>query len=330
MNISETFLNDIILKLEKKVPNEYINTIINIVSLSLNNYDLAPKTQALSCVIIPDCINIYLATKKIEGKSVKTIDLYKLYLTEFFRVIQKKLEDITTNDIRIYLYIIQENRKVSNRTLDSRRTVICSFLTWCSAEGYIEKNPSINIHPIRYEHKERIPLTDIQMEQIRQACKTPRELALIELLYSSGCRITELERLNITDINLDKREVYLFGKGNKHRTSYLIAKAIIALNSYLDTRKDDCESLFVTERSPYRRIKKAGLEAIIHKIGLRCNIDNLHPHLFRHTVATNCLQRGMDVTQVQKMLGHVNVETTMIYAKVNDNSVKENHKKYIT
>lgn len=330
MNITENFLNDIILKLENKIQPEYINTIINVISLSLNNYDLVPKTRAISCVIIPNCINIYLATKKIEGKSIKTIELYKLYLTEFFSIIQKNVENVTTNDIRMYLYSVQENRKISNRTLDSRRTVICSFFTWCNAEGYIDKNPTINIHPIKYERKERIPLTDIQMEQIRQVCKTPREIALIELLYSSGCRITELERLNISDIDFDKREVYLFGKGNKHRTSYLTAKSIIALKSYLVTRADNCESLFITERTPYRRLKKAGLEAIIHKIGLRCNMNNLHPHLFRHTVATNCLQRGMDVTQVQKMLGHVNIETTMIYTKVNNNSVKENHQKYIT
>ena len=325
----EKLINDVITRLDGKIPTEYIDTVRNVLAVSLNNYELTPKTYELSCVIIPECLPIYLATKRVEGKSEKTIELYKLYLMEFMRMVQKPLDKITVNDIRMYLYLVQENRKISNRTLDSRRTVVCSFFAWCAAEEYIPKNPAINITPIKYEYKERVPLTDIQLEKVRKACKTLRETAMVEVLYSSGCRVTELERLDISDVDFDTREIKLFGKGNKHRTSYLSAKAIVALQAYLASRTDDCEALFVSERKPIKRMQKNGLEAIIRKLGKKCEMPFLHPHLFRHTVATDCLKRGMDVTALQKMLGHRSLETTMIYAKVSDDTVRTSCDKYI-
>lgn len=322
-------LNVIVSNLSGKIPYECLGTVRDEVTLALSQYDIVPKTQEISRVVIPNCLSIYLAVKKIEGKSDNTLKLYELYITEFVSIVQKPLESITTNDIRMYLYLVQQNRHISNRTLDSRRTVICTFLTWCAAEEYIPKNPAISIKPIKYERKECVPLTDIQLENIRKSCITIRELALVEVLYSSGCRVTELERLTISDVNFESREVKLFGKGNKHRTSYLSAKAILALQTYLASRTDDCPSLFITERKPFRGLTKSGIECIIRKLGNRCGIQNLHPHLFRHTVATDCLNRGMDVTQLQRMLGHSNVNTTMIYAKICDESVKNNHHKCV-
>lgn len=329
LNMVENLINKVIVQLNKSIPQEYIPVVQKVLSINLHEYELVPKTHELSCIRIPECLMFYLATKKIEGKSEKTLELYKLYLTEFVNMVQKPLDKLTSNDIRAYLYIVQENRKISNRTLDSRRTIVCSFLSWCAAEGYIPKNPAINITPIKYERKERTPLSDIQLETIRKSCKTLRESAMIELLYSSGCRVTELERLDITDIDFDKREVKLFGKGNKHRTSYLSARAVVALQTYLSNRTDNCPALFVTSRAPIRRIQKSGIESVIRKLGEQCGIPYLHPHLFRHTIATDCLRRGMDVTYLQKMLGHTSVETTMIYAKINDDSVKTSYNKYI-
>lgn len=325
----EKIINSVIAKLDGKIPTDEISKVRDILSVTLNDYEFISKSHELSCIVIPECLNIYLATKKIEGKSDNSINLYRLYLNEFVRIIQKPLENVTANDIRMYLYLIQENRKISNRTLDSRRTVVCSFLGWCAAEGYISKNPAINITPIKYERKERVPLTDIQLEKVRNACSTLRETAMVEVLYSSGCRITELARLNISDVDFDTREIKLFGKGNKHRTSYLSAKAIVALQAYLASRTDDCEALFVSERKPIKRMQKNGLEAIIRKLGKKCEMPFLHPHLFRHTVATDCLKRGMDVTALQKMLGHRSLETTMIYAKVSDDTVRTSCDKYI-
>ena len=327
--MTREIINEVIMRLNSKIPTEHIKTVESVMSIVLNNYEFTSKSHELSCVVIPKCLNIYLATKKIEGKSENSINLYRLYLNEFIRIVQKPLEDITANDIRMYLYLVQENRKISNRTLDSRRTVVCSFLGWCAAEGYISKNPAINITPIKYERKERVPLTDIQLEKVRNACSTLRETAMVEVLYSSGCRVTELARLNISDVNFDTREIKLFGKGDKHRTSYLSAKAIVALQAYLTSRTDDCEALFVSTKKPIKRMQKNGLEAIIRKLGKKCEMPFLHPHLFRHTVATDCLKRGMDVTALQKMLGHRSLETTMIYAKVSDDTVRASCDKYI-
>ena len=325
----EKIINNVIAKLDGKIPTDEISKVRDILAVTLSDYEFTSKSHELSCIVIPECLNIYLATKKIEGKSDNSINLYRLYLNEFVRIIQKPLENVTANDIRMYLYLIQENRKISNRTLDSRRTVVCSFLGWCAAEGYISKNPAINIAPIKYERKERVPLTDIQLEKVRNACSTLRETAMVEVLYSSGCRVTELARLNISDVNFDTREIKLFGKGDKHRTSYLSAKAIVALQAYLASRTDDCEALFVSTKKPIKRMQKNGLEAIIRKLGKKCEMPFLHPHLFRHTVATDCLKRGMDVTALQKMLGHRSLETTMIYAKVSDDTVRTSCDKYI-
>lgn len=322
-------LNVVVSNLSDKIPYEYLGTVRDEVALALCQYDIVPKTQEISRVVTPSYLSIYLAIKKIEGKSNNTLKLYQLYITEFINMVQKPLENITANDIRMYLYLVQQNRHISNRTLDSRRTVICTFLTWCAAEEYIPKNPAISIMPIKYERKECVPLTDIQLESIRKSCETARELAIVEVLYSSGCRVTELEQLTISDVDFNNRTISLFGKGNKHRTSYLSAKAILALQTYLEYRTDNCPSLFITERKPFKGLTKSGIECVIRKLGNRCGIQNLHPHLFRHTVATDCLNRGMDVTQLQRMLGHSNVNTTMIYAKICDESVKNNHHKCV-
>lgn len=325
----EKIINEVTVRLCDRIPVEYISIMRDVISITLNSYEITEKSQDSDDVVETECIDIYLATRKIEGKSEKTIALYKLYLNEFIKMVRKPLKSITANDIRMYLYRVQEARKISNRTLDSRRTIVCTFMSWCASEGYISKNPAMNITPIKYERKERVPLTDIQLESVRKTCNDVRETAMIELLYSSGCRVTELERLNISDVNFETREVKLYGKGDKHRTSYLSAKAVVALQAYLSTRNDECEALFATQRSPVHRLTKQGIEAVIKKLGNRCGIPHLHPHLFRHTVATDCINRGMDVSCLQKMLGHSNLETTMIYAKVNDNSVKINHGKYI-
>lgn len=174
-------------------------------------------------------------------------------------------------------------------------------------------------------------MTKLDLEKIRSACQTKRERAIVEMLYSTGCRVTELERLNILDINFDTKEVMLFGKGNKHRTSYLNAKAELALREYLSERKDDNEALFVYSKKPYSRLKKSGIEAIIKKIAQRTTGVSTHitPHIFRHTTATTAIDRGINIVDVSKLLGHERIETTMEYITTNSNSVKSNHKNYI-
>lgn len=214
--------------------------------------------------------------------------------------------------------------------MDGKRLVINTFFEWCRDEGYINKNPCKQIHPIKYEAKPREPLTGIELELVRDACKTYREKAIIETLYSTGCRVTELVRLKKTDVDFQKGEVYLFGKGNKQRTSYINAKAEVALKKYLFTRMDDNPALFVSERKPHQGLKKTSIEKIVREIGQRSGIGRrVFPHLIRHTTGTDALMRGMTLPELQELFGHVKPETTMIYAKTCRDNIKHNHQRCI-
>lgn len=240
------------------------------------------------------------------------------------------LKQITTNDIRIYLYKTQETRKISNATLDNRRVIIQTFFEWAANEGYIGSNPCRNIKAIKYERAQRQPLSGMELERVRNACDTVRDKAMIEVLYSTGCRVTELERLNIADVDFEQKEVHLFGKGDKHRTSYLNVKAEFALRNYLETRTDENPALFVSERSPHDRLKKPAIEKRVRQLGELSKIGRrVYPHLIRHTTATDGLDRGMPIEEVQQILGHVNINTTMVYAQVSRANVKRDHRRCI-
>ena len=327
-----TIVDDYMQQINGKVPDEYLEILRNELSALVTRYDIEPKSTELTVWkgYLPECYKVFCVTKKIEGKSPETLRKYMMRLEEFFRVMEKPLEDITANDIRAYLYNFQKDRGVCNHTLDSIRACFSSFFSWAAAEGYLEKNIMAAVKPIKYERKERGYLTAYELELLRAACETKRDKALVEVLYSTGCRCTELIRLDISDVSFEKGEVSLFGKGSKHRKSYLTAHAEIALRAYLETRQDDCPALFVKERAPHTRMSKAGIEKVIRQLGKKAGIQRrVYPHLIRHTTATMALQHGMDVTEIQKMLGHVNISTTMIYAKVAEEQVKNSHKKYI-
>lgn len=328
----DNFAKEFLTRLDGKIPEEEMKTILQELQVFASGYDIQKKETALIPYEpqIPQCYKVYMVSKKIEGRSEGTLKTYDLYLRDFLLTVAKPLKEITANDIRAYLYNFQATRNVSNRSLDGRRLVINTFLQWCTDEGYISKNPCKQIHPIKYEAKIREPLTGVEMELIRDACQTRREKAIIETFYSTGCRVSELAILKKTDVDFRKGEVHLFGKGSKHRISYINAKAEVALKKYLFSRSDDCPALFVTDRSPVRALKKEGIESIVRKIGERSGIERrVYPHLIRHTTATDALERGMNVAEVQKILGHEKLDTTMIYAKVCQDNVKYDHKRYI-
>lgn len=299
----------------------------------LSNYEI--ESRKTDIIVygsdIPETVEIYVVSKKIEGLSDKTLYLYLRVLKDFFQTICKKQEDITANDIRVYLYKYQKEHGITNRTLDCRRTIICTYFNWLAAEEYIVKNPAVKIEPIKYERIHKKAMSQIDLEKIRSACITKREKAIVEILYSTGCRVSELEHLNITDVNFLSHEVYLFGKGNKHRTSYLNAKAEISLKEYLDSREDNSEALIVSERKPHERLKKPGIELAIKNIMKRIPDATVHvtPHIFRHTNATNALERGMDIVEVSNILGHKRIETTMEYITTDLESIKSKHKNVI-
>lgn len=330
--MQSNFANEFIIRLDGKVSEDEMQLILQELQMFSNDYDIQKKETSVVPYEeqLPDCYRVYMVAKKIEGLSKGTLQTYKLYLEHFLLNVCKPIEEITANDIRVYLYSYQQTRKVSNRTMDGRRLVLNTFFDWCFQEGYISQNPCRQIHPIKYEAKLVEPLTGVELELVRDACRTQREKALIEMFYSTGCRVSEMARLQKADVDFRKGEVHLFGKGSKHRISYINAKAEVALKKYLLQRIDDNPSLFVSERKPYKPLAKEGIEAIIKKIGERSGIGRrVYPHLIRHTTATDALERGMNVAEVQKILGHEKLDTTMIYAKVCQENVKFDHKRFI-
>lgn len=327
----EKFVNGFMAKLYGEIPEEYLETVRNKLALYVNDFDISQRETAVVKYTgyLPYFYKTYIVSRKIEGLSKKTLELYNLYLDDFFFTVNKKAEDITANDIRVYLYNTQEIRGLSNRTLDSRRTAIHAFFEWAANEGYIGKNPCRVIKNIKYERIEKQPLTDMELERIRQACETVREKALVEFLYSTGARVTEACTVKKTDVDFYKGEVIVLGKGNKHRKVYLNARSKLLLKQYLDSRDDESEYIFVSDRKPHQALKKEAIEKIVREIGRKSELDRpLTPHLFRHTLATMLLQRGTPITEVQKILGHVDINTTTIYAKVSDDDVRTSHMKY--
>lgn len=328
----ENFKSNFILKLLDKFDSDDVNKIISIMDIVAIDYNFNKKSTALTTYMndIPEVVKMFMACKKIEGYSEGTLKNYKLLLLNFFAFVNKDIKNIQTNDIRVFLYKYQEAKKVSNRTLNKYLQNIKAFFNWCYNEGYVEKNVTSKLKTIKFEEKPRQSLTQIELEQVRNACVTLRDKAIIEFIYSTGCRVSELCVIKKGDINWAEGSVHLFGKGSKHRMSFINAKAEFMLKQYLASRNDDSEYLFVSMRKPHGKLNKAGVERIISKIAERAHIDKkLSPHIIRHTTCTQALKNGMPIDEIQKMVGHASINTTMIYAKTDIENVKASHKKYV-
>lgn len=326
----EHFRNDFLSDLMTSFPANDVERIGKILDKAAANYDFSEKETSLAVIDedIPKIVKLYLASKKLEGLSDNTIENYSGRLRIFFEAIRRPPQDIQTNEIRMFLVTYQVQNKISDRSLDKYRQILNSFFEWCLNEEYITKNPCKNIKEIKYEVEPRHSLTRFQLEKVRRACKTPRDLAIVDILYSTGCRVTELVNMKLSDINTQDNSVEIVGKGKKHNTVYLNEKAQISLNDYMAVRKGDSEYIFLSERAPYNKLSTRTVEAMFKQIGEQLNIK-LTPHILRHTSATLALQSGMPITQVQKMLGHANVNTTQIYAETSQEEIATSHKRYV-
>lgn len=294
------------------------------------NYDIKKKeTQIIPYNYeLPSLAKTFIVCKSVEGYAEGTLYNYTKTLTNFFLAIQKAPEQVTANDIRVYLYMYQKERGISNRSLDKVRGTLSAFYKWVYSEGYIDKNPCIAITKIKYEKKPKTPCTQMDLEYLRRACKTLKQKAILEVLYSTGCRVGELVVLKKEDINWYDKSVHLFGKGKKHRTSFLNAKAEVALREYLDSRKDGKEWLFVSDRSPHEQMHVCGIQKIMREISNRANSytnKNVTPHILRHTCATRLVESNSNLISVQKILGHSNINTTMTYVHTTLDDVKAEH-----
>lgn len=274
-------------------------------------------------------LRLFLDAKRIEGCSERTIKYYSVTVVRMLQKIETPVRKISTEEIRKYLVDYQKINDCSKVTVDNVRRNISSFFSWLEEEDYILKSPMRRIHKIKTKQPVKEIISDEAIELLRDHCQCPRDLAMIDLLYSTGIRVGELVNLNISDIDFEARECIVFGKGDKERKVYFDAKAKLHLLNYLHKRDDDNPALFVTLDAPHERLKISGVEIRIRTLGRKLNMGKIHPHKFRRTMATRAIDKGMPIEQVQKLLGHSQIDTTMQYAIVNQTNVKTSHQKFI-
>ena len=277
----------------------------------------------------PNALDAFIAAKRIEGCSEKTLHYYRSTIEAMMVGIGKVAQQITTDEIRQYLTAYQMKRKSSKVTIDNIRRILATFYSWLEDEDYILKSPVRRIHKVKTAKVIKDTYTDEALELMRDNSESLRDLAIIDLLASSGMRVGELVALNRDDINFNERECVVFGKGSKQRLVYFDARTKIHLQNYLDSRTDDNPALFVTLRAPYDRLQIGGVELRLRRLGRKLSLPKVHPHKFRRTLATTAIDKGMPIEQVQQLLGHQKIDTTMHYAMVKQQNVKLAHRKYI-
>ena len=274
-------------------------------------------------------LKMFLDAKKVEGCSDRTIQYYRVTIEHLLNDVDKPIRKLDTEEIREYLSGYQKTNNCSKVTIDNIRRNLSSFFSWLEEEDYILKSPMRRIHKIKTKQPVKEVISDEAIEQLRDNCGCSRDLAMIDLLYSTGIRVGELVNLNIKDIDFEARECVVFGKGDKERRVYFDAKAKLHLQEYIDSRNDDNPALFVTLDSPYDRLKISGVEIRIRELGRKLNLTKIHPHKFRRTMATRAIDKGMPIEQVQHLLGHQSIDTTLQYAMVNQANVKTSCKRFI-
>ena len=274
--------------------------------------------------------SLFISAKRVEGCSEKSLKYYASTIERMLINIDKDIIDITTNDLRCYLSMYQSQKSSSKVTIDNIRRIFSSFFSWLEDEDYILKSPVRRIHKVKTGSLVKEVLSDENLEILRDNCTHIRDLAIIDLLSSTGIRVGELVTINREDIDFHERECVVFGKGNKEREVYFNARTKIHLKQYLESRTDDNPALFVSLHSPHKRLKISGVELRLRELGRKVAINKVHPHKFRRTLATMAIDKGMPIEQVQKLLGHVKIDTTMHYAMVNQNNVKISHRRYIS
>lgn len=321
MNAMQTVLNFQQLMMLEKVINQSFHSV-EVTQKNKTENEL--KTDNTSI------LNLFISSKKVEGCSEKSLKYYFCTIDTLFQKLKKKVTEISTNDLRSYLSEYQEIKNSSKVTIDNIRRIFSSFFSWLEDEDYILKSPVRRIHKVKTSRIIKEVLSDEDIEILRDNCKHVRDLTLIEMLISTGIRVGELVKINRKDIDFHERSCIVTGKGNKQREVYFDARTKIHLKEYLQTRNDDNEALFVSLSKPNQRLSIGGVESFLRKLGQKTKINKVHPHKFRRTLATMAIDKGMPIEQVQKLLGHVKIDTTLHYAMVNQANVKIAHRKFIS
>ncbi len=276
-----------------------------------------------------DYLEMFIHAKQVEGLSERTISYYRSSVTHMLHAIDTPVRKITTDQLRAYLAAYQKINNCGKSTVDNIRRNISSFFSWLEEEDHILKSPVRRIHKIKSKTAVKEIISDEDIERLRDSCEVARDAAIIDMLYSTGMRVGELVRLNIRDVDFEERECVVHGKGDKERKVYFDARTKLHLQKYLAARKDGNPALFVTLDAPHDRLKISGVEIRLRELGRRLGLRSIHPHKFRRSMATRAIDKGMPIEQVQKILGHSQIDTTMHYAIVNQNNVKAAHRKYM-
>lgn len=328
-NIYENFRTVLTLNLCNVINDQdQLQEVMKMIDITMNDFEIRKKPIELSTITgVPDVVKYYIASKALTNLSKNTLKQYGYKLINFFKTINKSYIDITSNDIRIYLYKYKIEHHASDCYMENIRITINTFFEWLVSNEYIQKNPCVNIEKIKFQQKERTPFTTLTLEQLRWNCITVREKALVDFLFSTGCRISECADILLSDIDWENNSVIIrHGKGDKERVVYFNDESKVTLHEYIKTRKDDNPALWVSMKAPHQQIQSHALENIIKKIGERTGV-HAYPHKLRHTFATVGLRSGIPIDKLQTLMGHANPQTTMIYAKQDKDQIHMEHSK---
>lgn len=327
--MKDKLITRIVADMEKQLTIDQLEGLEQVLKAALINVEVAEVRSTNEQESNSQLLELFIAAKRIEGCSEKSLTYYRMVIDKMFVSLDKAIRDLTTSDLRTYLADYQRERNSSKVTIDNMRRIFSSFFSWLEDEDYILKSPVRRIHKIKTDKTIKETFSDEGLELLRDACDEIRDLAMIDLLASTGMRVGELVGLNKEDINFYERECIVFGKGNSERIVYFDARTKIHLINYLDSRTDNNPALFVSLSSPHDRLLIGGVETRLRLLGQKADLNRVHPHKFRRTLATRAIDKGMPIEQVQHLLGHVKIDTTMHYAMVNQANVKNSHRKYI-
>ena len=330
-NMKETIIQAVLDGMRAVLTENQLELLTDVTRKALSECEITPKAteEEQRNKENAELLGAFISSKKVEGCSDKTIHYYKSSIEKLIATVKKNVCDIGTNDIRCYLADQQEQRGLSKVTIDNLRRIYSSFFSWLEDEDYITKSPVRRIHKVRTDALVKEVLTDENIEVLRDSCQELRDIAMIDLLLSTGMRVGELVKINREDIDFQERQCVVLGKGNKEREVYFNARTKIHLKKYLEQRTDTNPALFVSLHEPHTRLTISGVEVRLRQLGKKVNLNKVHPHKFRRTLATMAIDKGMPIEQVQKMLGHVKIDTTLHYAMVNQTNVKIAHRKFL-
>lgn len=334
MMILETKMYDVIRNMTPYLNNEQLSQLKDILFMVFENCSISTSTENTEVCVLNDSwkydLQDFLTSKTLEGKTSETLERYRYELVRLLQQINKQTDDILSSDISKYMQLYKRLRNVSNSTLQGMRSCYSSFFSWCYDNDRISKNPMVQVEKIKVPKTVKEPYSDEEREKLFRCAKYTRNKAIIEVLYSTAVRVSELVKIDKKDIDWNTKSIVVYGKGDKERTVYLNDRSVMYLKEYIDSRTDDNPALFVSLRSPHNRMTKCGIEDMMNQLGKDAGVKKSHPHKMRRTSITNAVNRGMPIQEAALFAGHSSTETTLLYWTADQESVRYHHKKYLS